>query len=77
MRAYYLRPGSRSPLGAVRHRRYVRCMESISLTPVHPSPLDVIPAKSPGGSDLRRRPRRKTYEEAEATLADVRADPLE
>jgi len=52
-------------------------MESISLMPVHPSPLDVIPAKSPGGTDLSRRPRRKTYEEAEVTLADVRADPLQ
>jgi hypothetical protein len=50
-------------------------MESISLTPAHPSPPDVIPAKSPGGSDLSRRPRRKTYDEAEVTLADVRADP--
>jgi antitoxin (DNA-binding transcriptional repressor) of toxin-antitoxin stability system len=44
------------------------------LVPVGTAPLDVIPAKSPGGSRLSQRPRRRTYDEAEATLADVRAE---
>ena len=45
------------------------------LRPVGTLGLNIIPAKAPGGSRLSRRPRRKTYEEAEATLADVRAEP--
>lgn len=43
------------------------------LRPVGTSGADVIPAKAPGGSQLSQRPRRKTYEEAKATLSDVRA----
>jgi len=45
------------------------------LLPVDTAGVDVIPAKAPGGSQLNQRPRRKTYEEAEASLADVRAEP--
>lgn len=44
------------------------------LVPVLTSPPAVIPAKSPGGSQLSNGPRRRTYEEAEATLADARAE---
>lgn len=43
------------------------------LLPLDTSGVDVIPAKAPGGSQLSQRPRRNTYAEAEATLADVRA----
>ena len=43
------------------------------LVPVGTSGVGVIPAKAPGGSQLSQRPRRKTYEEAKATLSDVRA----
>ncbi len=52
-----------------RHRHAIA-----QLVPVSNSPAGVIPAKSPGGSRLSQRPRRKTYEEAEATLADMRAE---
>ena len=52
-----------------RHRHAIA-----QLVPVTNSAAGVIPAKSPGGSRLSQRPRRKTYEEAEATLADMRAE---
>lgn len=44
------------------------------LVPVGTAGVGVIPAKAPGGSRLSERPRRKTYAEAEATLADMRAE---
>ena len=44
------------------------------LVPVLTSPPAVIPAKSPGGSQLSNRPRHRTLEEAEATLVAVRSE---
>lgn len=44
------------------------------LVPVDTSALGVIPARSPGGSRLSQRPQRRTYDEAETTLADIRAE---
>lgn len=52
-----------------RHRHAIA-----QLVPVTTSVAGVIPAKSPGGSRLTHRPRRKTYAEAQATLADIRAE---
>ena len=52
-----------------RHRHAIA-----QLVPVGTSGVGVIPAKAPGGSQLSQRPRRKTYAEAEATLADMRAE---
>ena len=52
-----------------RHRHAIA-----QLVPVGTSGVGVIPAKAPGGSQLSQRPRRKSYAEAEATLADMRGE---
>ena len=41
------------------------------LVPMEATASTVIPAKAPGGSQLSKRPRRKTYAEAEARLRDL------
>ena len=52
-----------------RHRHAIA-----QLVPASSSGVGVVPAKAPGGSRLSQRPRRKTYAEAEAALADMRAE---
>lgn len=52
-----------------RHRRPIA-----KLVPVEAEPLVVIPAKNPGATNLAALPPRRTYDEVEALLSEMKSE---